>query len=66
MEEIQDEKRMMSTGRIVMLKHRIFSKVNCFKMVSHYSLDHIDEQACRTSLTGEAYIQELLNIDHPQ
>lgn len=37
------------------------------QIVSHYSLDHTDKQACRTSsLTGEAYIQELLNTAHPR
>ena len=37
------------------------------QIISHYSLSHVDKQACRTSsLTGEAYIQELLDTAHPR
>ena len=35
-----------------------FQHSQLLKIVSHYSLDHIDKQACLTSpLTGEAHIQ---------
>lgn len=36
-------------------------------IVSHYSLDHMSKQTCRTSsLSGEAYIQELLHTAYPR
>lgn len=44
-----------------------FQHDQLLQIVSHYLLGHVDKQACHTSsLTGEAYIQELLNMIHLQ
>lgn len=51
----------LSIGRIVILKHRIFSTVNLLQIVSHYSLDMSTNRP-----VSEAYIQELPNTAHPR
>lgn len=67
MEETQAEKEDEEYWSDCDAERSDFQHSQLLKIVSHYSLDHIDEQACRTSsLTGEAYIQKLLSTVEPE
>lgn len=67
MEENQAEKEDEEYWSDYNAESSHFQHNQLLQIVSHYSLEHTDKQACRTSsLTGEAYNQELLNTAHPR
>ena len=58
---------VMNIGQIYDTELLDFQHNQLFHIVSYHSLDHMSKQACRaSSLSGKAYIQELLHTAHPR